>query len=129
MRRGWDVEKHLVGVTHTVTNQTVQFYYDASGTRVRRVQGSTATIYAGPHFETEQPVVGFPTIQRAYIFFGGKPIAMHTRTRRGGSAFSGETMFIHGDHPSASLRTCLGSASLMTQRMDNGSADAHPLSR
>ena len=50
-----------------------------------------ATIYAGPHFETEQPVVGQPTIQRAYIFFGGTPIAMHTR--KSNSTFSGETTF------------------------------------
>ena len=37
--------------------------------------------------------------------------------------------WLHGDHPSATLRTCLGSASLMTQRMDNRSAVVHPLSR
>ena len=63
-------------------------------------------------------------VSRTYYSFSGANIAVREQ-----SNVTNTLSWLYDDHPSASLRTCLGSASLMTQRMDNGSADAHPLSR
>ena len=51
-------------------------------------------------------------MSRTYYSFNGANIAVREQ-----SNVTNTLSWLYGDHPSATLRTCLGSASLMTQRM------------
>ena len=51
-------------------------------------------------------------VSRTYCSFNGANIAVREQ-----SNVTNTLSWLYGDHPSATLRTCLGSASLMTQRM------------
>jgi YD repeat-containing protein len=90
----WDYDNRLISVTGN--GQTTTYTYDGNGALLKKVVGSTTTIYVGNYYEKTGSVI------RKYYYFAGQRVAM----RDGSTVY-----YLVTDHPSASLRTVLGSTS------------------
>jgi len=99
----WDVENRLTVVTNTVSGEVTQFVYDGDGARVKKVDGSGATVYVG---EIEVLLTGTLRITRTYYSAGGQLVAMRVLTETGNALY-----YLHSDH--------LGSTSLTTNSNGN----------
>jgi RHS repeat-associated protein len=99
----YDVENRLVSVSWAIgsTNHSMTFVFDGDGSRVRSTLDGTTTTFAGTHYEVTGSAV------TKYYYTGTSRIAMRS---------SIGLRYIFGDHPSTSLRTCLGSASVTADR-------------
>jgi RHS repeat-associated protein len=51
----WDIDNHLVVVTNTTTGQVTQYFYDADGTRVKRIGPQGTTVYVNTDYEVTGP--------------------------------------------------------------------------
>ena len=108
-----------------------RFVYDGSGARVMTINpDSRSTVFpaqsaglcVGEHYEVE----GSTT--RSYYYLGGQrivPSATHgTKAMRVDEGQSSDVYWLHSDHPSASLRTGLGSTSTLPLRFARGAAQS-----
>jgi RHS repeat-associated protein len=102
-----DAENRLVSVSWAIgsTNHSMTFVFDGDGSRVRSTLDGTTTTFAGTHYEVTGSAI------TKYYYSGTSRIAMRS---------SIGLRYIFGDHPSTSLRTCLGSASVTAD--GNGSS-------
>jgi RHS repeat-associated protein len=51
----WDIDNRLVVVTNTNTGQVTQYFYDADGTRVKRISPQGTTVYVNADYEVTGP--------------------------------------------------------------------------
>jgi RHS repeat-associated protein len=51
----WDIDNRLVVVTNTTSSQVTQYFYDADGTRVKRISPQGTTIYVNADYEVTGP--------------------------------------------------------------------------
>jgi RHS repeat-associated protein len=87
----------LVRIINETDNSTVaEYFYDANGQRVKKVEGNVTTYYIGSHFETK--VNGSTVENTSYYFANNERVA---RKDPDGALYS-----YHGDH--------LGSTSVVT---------------
>jgi uncharacterized protein RhaS with RHS repeats len=63
----WNADNKLSEVKNSSTT-LAQFFYDADGARVKKVEGNTTTIYVGEHYEKN---ISTGAITK-YYYFGGK---------------------------------------------------------
>jgi RHS repeat-associated protein len=97
----WTADNKLASVQEksladwaTNIGPATQFFYDADGARVKKVDGGGTTIYVGNHYEVTNGAA------MSYYYFGGQRVAMRD------GIWTGQVFWLHDDH--------LGSASLIT---------------
>ena len=100
----YDAENHLTGVSG---DATATFVYDGDGKQVKATVGGVTTIYIGDYLEwsgsTSTRVSYYGVYAEGNRSANGARIAMRVGNTR---------YWLFGDHPSASLRTSLGSTAI-----------------